>query len=358
MNISIILGTRPEIIKMCPIIRECEKRRLNYFIVHTGQHYSYNLDKIFFDELELPEAKYNLDVGSGSHGEETGKMLMSIENVLQEETPDIVLVQGDTNTVLAGALAASKLKINVGHIEAGLRSYDKQMPEEINRILTDHISNYLFAPTENAKEKLLTEGIKEDKIFITGNTIVDAVYQNLEMAERKMDVLNKLNLKSDEYILITAHRQENVDVKARLISILDGLKSICRELDLTVVYPIHPRTMKRLHEFKLEIPEGIKVIEPLGFLEFLQLEANASVILTDSGGVQEESCILGVPCVTLRDNTERPETIDVGGNVLSGTNSKRILEYVEVMMTKKRMWSNPFGDGSASERIINIIRGE
>ena len=355
MKISIILGTRPEIIKMSPVIRECEKQNLDYFILHTGQHYSYNLDKIFFDELELPEAKYNLDVSSGTHAEETGKMLIGIEKVLKEEKSDVVLVEGDTNTVLAGALAAAKLHIKVGHVEAGLRSYDRNMPEEINRVLTDHISDYLFAPTEKAKENLLREGINENKIFISGNTIVDAVYQNLGIARRKADALTKLNLSSEDYFLVTAHRQENVDDKERLRGILEGLELVYREFNFPMVYPIHPRTKKRIKEFGLEVPEGIRLIEPLGFLEFLQLEANAKLVLTDSGGVQEETCILKVPCVTLRDNTERPETLDVGSNVLVGVNQDRILEGVKKMLSKERDWKNPFGDGCAGVKIVEIL---
>ncbi|MCD6455426.1 MAG: UDP-N-acetylglucosamine 2-epimerase (non-hydrolyzing), partial [Methanophagales archaeon] len=326
MKISIILGTRPEIIKMSPVIRECAKRRLDYFILHTGQHYSYNLDKIFFEELELPVAKYNLDVGSGTHAEETGEMLMGIEKVLKEEKPDVVLVEGDTNTVLAGALAASKLHIKVGHVEAGLRSYDRNMPEEINRVLADHISDYLFAPTVKARENLLREGIEEDKIFVTGNTIVDAVFQNLEIARRKVDILEKLNLNSEGYFLVTAHRQENVDIKERLKGILDGLELVYNKFNFPIIYPVHPRTKKKIREFGLEVPKGVELIEPFGFLEFLQLEANAKLVLTDSGGVQEETCILKVPCVTLRGNTERPETLEVGSNVLAGTNQNNILE--------------------------------
>ena len=355
MKISIILGTRPEIIKMSPVIRECEKQNLDYFILHTGQHYSYNLDKIFFKDLELPAAKYNLDVGSGTHAEETGKMLIGIGKILREEKPDIVLVEGDTNTVLAGALAASKLQIKVGHVEAGLRSYDRTMPEEINRVLADHVSDYLFAPTEKAKENLLREGIEEDKIFVTGNTIVDAVYQNLEIAKRKVDVRNKLNLNPKEYFLMTAHRQENVDAKNRLKGILEGLVLVYHEFNIPIIYPIHPRTKKRIEEFGLEVPEGVELIEPLGFLAFLQLEANAKLVLTDSGGVQEETCILGVPCVTLRDNTERPETLDVGSNVLVGVNQDRILEGVKKMLSKERDWKNPFGDGCAGVKIVEIL---
>ena len=357
MKIAVILGTRPEIIKMSPVLRALENQTLDYFILHTGQHYSYNLDKIFFEELELPAPKYNLDVGSGTHAEETGKMLIGIEKLIKEEKPDIVLVEGDTNTVLAGALAVSKLHIKVGHIEAGLRSYDRNMPEEINRILTDHCSDYLFAPTEKAKENLLKEGIEENKIFVTGNTIVDAVYQNLEIAKRKVDILNKLNLSPEEYFLVTAHRQENADVKDKLKGVLKGLELVYREFYLPIIYPIHPRTMKRIEEFELGIPEGVELIGPLGFLEFFQLEANAKLVLTDSGGVQEETCILKVPCVTLRDNTERPETLEVGSNVLIGVNQDKILESVKLMLNKERNWNNPFGDGKAGGRIVEIMEG-
>jgi len=357
MKISIILGTRPEIIKMSPIIRECEKRHLDYFILHTGQHYSYNLDKVFFDELELPEARYNLDAGSGSHAEETGKMLIGIERVLREEKPDVILIQGDTNTVLAGALAASKLRIKVGHVEAGLRSYDRSMPEETNRVLADHVSDYLFAPTEKAKENLLREGIDKSKIFLTGNTIVDAVHQNVEITRKKIDILHKLNLNSKEYFLVTTHRQENVDVKNRLKGILDGLELIHKEFSFHILFPIHPRTMKRIKEFGVEVPKGVELIEPLGFLEFLQLEANARLVLTDSGGVQEETCILGVPCVTLRDNTERSETLNVGSNIIAGTNHENIIKYVKVMLNRDKNWVNPFGDGQAGSMIIKILQG-
>jgi len=358
IKISIIVGTRPEIIKMSPIIRECERLYLDYFILHTGQHYSYNLDKIFFEELELPLPKYNIDVGSGTHGEETGKMLIGIEKILQMEKPDIVLVEGDTNTVLAGALAAVKLHVMVGHVEAGLRSYDRVMPEEINRALTDHISDYLFAPTEIAKKNLMNEGIPKDKIFVTGNTIVDATNQNLGLAKRKVDILGKLHLEYKKYFLVTAHRQENVDVKERLQGILEGLELIHDEFNFPVIYPIHPRTMKRVKEFGLEVPRGIRLIEPKGFLEFLQLETNALLVLTDSGGVQEETCILKVPCVTLRDNTERPETLNMGSNILVGTKQEKILEGVKVMLDNERNWENPFGDGNAGKKTIEILRGQ
>ncbi len=343
MTIAIILGTRPEIIKMAPIIRECERRALDYFVLHTGQHYSHQMDSIFFEQLELPAARYNLDVGSASHAEQTGRILAGVEKVLMDERPDVVLVQGDTNTVLAGALAASKLHIKVGHVEAGLRSYDRTMPEEINRVVADHISDYLFAPTKNSRENLRREGIAEEKIYVTGNTIVDSVYQNLEIARRKVNVLADLGLKPKEYFLVTAHRQENVDSRERLGEILKGLELVSREFGLPVVFPVHPRTKKMADEFGFEFEfdgNGIRAIEPLGFLEFLQLEANARLALTDSGGVQEETCILGVPCVTLRENTERPETVDVGANVLAGVSS------IEMLKATKQMLSQ--GDGQAS----------
>ena len=355
MKLSIILGTRPEIIKMSPTIRECEKNGLDYFILHTGQHYSYNLDKIFFEELELPAPMYNLEVGSGSHAEETGKMLMGIEKVLQKEGVDIVLVEGDTNTVLAGVLAAAKLGMKVGHVEAGLRSYDRSMPEEINRIVADHISDYLFAPTEKAKKNLIREGIDVNKIFIAGNTIVDAVFQNLEIGKERSKILDELNLKSREFLLVTAHRQENVDNKKRLGEILSGLELVYEEFGFIIIYPVHPRTKKRIKEFGLKIPEGVRLIEPAGYLDFLQLEANASLVLTDSGGVQEETCVLRVPCVTLRDNTERSETLEVGSNFLAGTKPEKILDGVKLMVDKENNWENPFGDGEAGMRIIKIL---
>lgn len=357
MKTAIILGTRPEIIKMSPVVREYDRLRLDCFILHSGQHYSFNLDKVFFEQLGLPSPKYNLGVGSGTHAEETGKMLIGIEKVLLKEKPDVVLVEGDTNTVLAGALAASKLHIKVGHVEAGLRSYDRQMPEELNRTLADHCSDYLLAPTEKARTILLGEGIPEEKIFVTGNTIVDAVYQNLDIAKKKGNALDTLHLIPKEYFLLTLHRQENVDNLARFGSILEGLERVATEFHLPIIYPIHPRSRKMMTKFGLK-PRNLTLIEPVDFLDFLQLENNAKLILTDSGGVQEEACILNVPCVTLRDNTERPETIEVGANILAGTSADKILECVKFMLSSEGNWINPFGDGKAGERIVNIIVGD
>jgi len=341
---------------MCSIIRSCEEQGIDYFILHTGQHYSYEMDQKFFEELELPQAKYNLDVGSGSQAVQTAKILIGIEEVLLVEKPDVVFVQGDTNTVMAGALAASKLHIKIGHVEAGLRSYDRSMPEEINRIIADHISDYLYAPTENSRNNLLAEGIPDSKIFVTGNTIVDAAYQNLEISKKRMNVLDELGIHSKKYFLVTAHRAENVDVRARLSGILDSLKIIGTKYNIPVIFPMHPRTVKMVDAFGLSL-DGIIVTKPFGYLEFLQLEENAALILTDSGGLQEEGCILGTPCVTLRDNTERPETVDVGANVLAGTNASVIAECAEQMMNIKDTWSNPFGDGHASEKILETIVG-
>jgi UDP-N-acetylglucosamine 2-epimerase (non-hydrolysing) len=354
--IAVVLGTRPEIIKMSPIIRECEARNLDYFILHSGQHYSYDMDRAFFEDLELPEPKYNLDVGSGTHAGQTAKILTGIEEVLVKEEPDIVLVQGDTNTVMAGALAAAKLHIRVGHVEAGLRSFDRTMPEEINRVVADHISDYLFAPTETARRYLEREGIEENKISVTGNTIVDAVFQNREISEAKADILDTLGREPLGYFLVTSHRQENVDNPEKLQSIIAGLQAVHREYELPVIFPMHPRTRKMAERFGIPL-DGVSPMEPVRFLEFLQLEANARLVLTDSGGVQEETCILGVPCVTLRKNTERPETIEVGANLLVGTGATEILAGVREMLSRPRTWENPYGDGMASRMIVTICNG-
>jgi UDP-N-acetylglucosamine 2-epimerase (non-hydrolysing) len=354
MKISVILGTRPEIIKMSPVLKMLEKSKVDFFTLHTGQHYSYQLDKVFFDQLELPAPQYNIEVGSGTHAEETGKMLIGIERILQEQRPEVVLVEGDTNSVLAGALAAAKLNIRVGHVEAGLRSYDRTMPEEINRVIADHISDYLFAPTEQAKKILLGEGIDKSKIYVTGNTIVDAVYQNMEIARRRVDITGKFNLRPQEYFLLTLHRQENTDIRDRFISIMEGLEKLAVQYRLPVIYPIHPRSRK-IMDWLARRPEGIRVIDPVDFLSFLQLESQAKLILTDSGGVQEEACILRVPCVTLRDNTERPETVAAGANVLAGATVEKIVESAATMLGKDKNWANPFGDGHAAEKIMSII---
>ena len=353
MATGIILGTRPEIIKMSPIIREYRRRGLDHFVIHTGQHYSYELDGSFFDDLELDEPMHNLKVGSGSQASQTGRIMAKVEKVLQGDC-DLVLVQGDTNTVLAGALAAAKLNIPVGHVEAGLRSYDRTMPEEINRVVADHVSELLFAPTETAKNNLLKEGISEHSVHVTGNTVVDAVHQNLTIAKKRSTIMDALYLASRKYIVVTTHRAENVDNPEKLRGIIEGLDLVSEYFNIPLIFPIHPRTRKMMNKYKIT-PRKVTVIPPVGYLDFLVLEANASLILTDSGGVQEESCILGVPCVTLRENTERPETLDVGSNLLAGTVPNNILQKAIQMSQKEHSWLNPFGDGKAAYRILEII---
>lgn len=355
--ISIVLGTRPEIIKMAPIIRACRRAEIEYSVLHTGQHYSYEMDQVFFNELELSKPQYNLDVGSGSHAEQTGKIMIGIEKIYQKDIPDIVLVQGDTNTVLAGALTASKLHIQIGHVEAGLRSYDRRMPEEINRIIADHISDQLYSPTENSRQNLLKEGINTEKITVTGNTVVDAIWQNIKIAQQKVHPLEDLDLESRHYFLVTTHRAENVDDPHRLADILTGLKKVSERYGFPVIFPMHPRTQKMVGEFSLST-DGIHVMDPVGYLEFLILESQAALILTDSGGLQEESCILSVPCVTFRENTERPETIDVGSNILSGTDPEKILAAADCMIDIPRTWTNPFGNGDAAYRILEVCKNE
>ncbi len=360
-KICVVVGTRPGIIKMSPIIRELERRDLEYFVVHTGQHYSYEMDRKFFEDLNLPEPKYKLDTVKKyhTHGAQTAEMIKGVEDALLKEKPRLTLVGGDANTNLAGALAARKLHIMVGHVEAGLRSGDWRMPEEHNRVIIDHISELLFAPTERERENLIKDNVK-GKIFVVGNTIVDAVYQNLEIAKKKSDILERLELNSEEYFVLTVHREENVDYKENLESIFEGISRVAE--DNLIVFPIHPRTKKRLIEFGLmDQVSGIKnllIIDPIGYLDFLQLLSNARLALTDSGGIQEECCILKIPCVTLRENTERPETVEVGANYVAGIRAEGIVKAVDVMLSRERNWINPFGDGTTGRKIVDICLGE
>lgn len=359
MKIGIVVGTRPEIIKMAPVIRECKNRGIPYFIIHSNQHYSQEMDSIFFDELELPKPHYNLGVGSGLHSNQTGNILIKMEPILVDEKPDVVLVQGDTNTVLAGALAASKLGIKVGHIEAGLRSYDRTMPEETNRIMTDHISDFLFAVGPNQETILKKEGIDYAKIHKVGNTVSDSLFQHLELSAEKSKILETLNVKSKEFFLVTAHRASNVDVSANLLELLALFDKLHDKYQQTIVWPIHPRTQAKLKEFKIELPSYLKLIPPIGYLDFIQLQKHAKLILTDSGGIQEEACLLGVPCITLRENTERPESIEVGANVLVGRDGDKAIAAAEKWLAAGDFhWENPFGDGHVAEYILDIITGK
>jgi len=355
MKQAVILGTRPEIIKLSSLIRLLEKERSDYFIIHSNQHYSKEMDEIFFEELELPKPKYNLNVGSNTHAKMTAKILEGLEDILLTEKPDVIYVQGDTNTVMAGALTASKLSIKIAHIEAGLRSYDREMPEEINRIVTDHISDYLFPPTEKSARILIEEGIGKEKIYTVGNTIVDAVHQNLEISKNKTDTLAKFGLKENNYFLLTMHRPSNVDDKKILSGLLATMAELAEKYQIDVLFPVHPRTAKQIESFHIQLHSSIKTIEPVGFLDMLQLESGAQVILTDSGGIQEEACILKTPCVTLRENTERPEVVDVGASVLAGRDHDLILKSVSEMFDRDNNWQNPLGDGRSAENIYKVV---
>jgi UDP-N-acetylglucosamine 2-epimerase (non-hydrolysing) len=356
VRIGIVVGTRPEIIKMAPVVRACLARGTPHLLLHTGQHYSFEMDGVFFEELGLPQPHHNLEVGSGSQVYQIGSILLGAEPLLEREKPDVLLVEGDTNSVLAMGLAAQKLGIPVGHVEAGLRSYDRGMPEEINRILTDHLSEYLFAPTEKSKRILLDEQIEPRRIHVTGNTVVDELLLQRERAQRP-GLLESFGVAPGRYALATVHRAENTDSPARLSGIFRGLADSARALDLAVLAALHPRTQARLQEQGVVVEGAVRVLPPLSYLDFLGLHARAAVMLTDSGGLQEEACTLGVPCVTLRDNTERPESVEVGANRLAGADPARIVEAARAMLDGARGWPNPFGDGHSGEHIVDILRG-
>jgi UDP-N-acetylglucosamine 2-epimerase (non-hydrolysing) len=354
-QVAFVLGTRPEIIKLAPVVQACHRLGVDTTIIHTGQHYTDSLDSVFFEQLDLPTPDYNLGVGSSSHGEQTGRMLIEVERTLTEIQPDVVLVQGDTNSVLAGSIAASKMDTQLGHVEAGLRSFDRSMPEETNRVVADHVAEYLFAPTEQSKKHLLNEGIAEKHITVTGNTIVDALLRNLEIAQQKSTILADLDLVGETFFVMTAHRQENVDDEGRFRDLLTGVDQAAEMHDAEVIYPVHPRADDRIETFGIEVPDRIQMVKPLDYLDFLYLSAEADLVLTDSGGVQEEACILRVPCVTMRENTERPETLDVGANRLSSTDPDQIVAIATEMLLRCGNWENPFGDGDAAEQILRAL---
>ena len=367
MKIATILGTRPEIIKMAPIIDEISKRGIDQIVLHTGQHYDKEMSDNFFRDLEIPSPDYNINVGSASHGKQTGLMMKGIEEVLVSEKPDIVLVQGDTNAVLAGALVASKLHIAVGHVEAGLRSFDMTMPEEINRRVADVASSMYFVPTVESAINLLAEGFSRRNLIITGNTVVDACFRHLEIAKKRgieEESLSRLDIENmDNILTLTMHRAENVDDRKRVTSIIEALK----ELDqMNIIFPIHPRTKNTLQEFglfdELDSLEHVHIIKPIGYLDFLQLTSASTLILTDSGGLQEEAITLDVPALTLRYNTERPETVTSGGNILVGSDKDVILEYVDRILSdeefRDRMKNapNPYGQGDSAKLTVDAIQ--
>jgi UDP-N-acetylglucosamine 2-epimerase (non-hydrolysing) len=356
VKIAIVVGTRPEIIKMAPVVRACIARGVPHLLLHTGQHYSFEMDGVFFEELGLPRPHRNLEVGSGSQSYQIAAVVEGLAPILEQERPDVVLVEGDTNSVLAAALAANKTGVAVGHVEAGLRSYDRRMPEEINRVLTDHLADWLFAPTPGARDLLRGEGLPAERIHVTGNTVVDELMLQRPRAERP-GLLERFGVERGAFGLATVHRAENVDVDARLRSILAGLAGAGKALGMPVLAALHPRTTARMAALGLGASGSVRALPPLGYLDFLGLEAQAGIVLTDSGGLQEEACCLRVPCVTLRDNTERPESVAVGANVLAGAEADRIVACARAMHAKPRDWENPFGDGTSGVRIVELLTG-
>lgn len=356
----VVVGTRPGIIKMSPIIAELEERPVESFVIHAGQHYSDGLDRTIFDDLAIEYPTHVLDETKEQefHGEQTATMLAGIESILLDEQPENVLVCGDANFNLAGGLAARKLRLTLGHVEAGLRSDDWRMPEEHNRVMLDHISDYLFSPTETAEQNAIKDNVKGE-VHVTGNTIVDAVQRNIDIAREKSTVLGDFGVKAGEYVVFTAHREENVDDPDILAELLTLIERVTDDLGYPVVYPIHPRTEKRLEQFELldraRSISNLHLTSPLGYLDFLKLMDSSTAVLTDSGGIQEETCILGVPCVTLRENTERPETVEVGANRVAGTDPETVIECLTEAIDSDGDWPNPFGDGTASEQIVDTI---
>jgi UDP-N-acetylglucosamine 2-epimerase (non-hydrolysing) len=356
LKIISVVGARPNYMKVAPIWRELEKRsEFTRVLVHTGQHYDANMSKIFFDDLKLPRPDVYLGVGSGSHGEQTGKVMIEFEKVLSGEKADLVIVVGDVNSTMACSLVSVKMDVLVAHVEAGLRSFDRTMPEEINRQVTDSVSDLLFTTSPEAETNLLHEGVDPEKIHFVGNVMIDSLFFYRPLAERST-VLGDLGLSDRGYGLVTLHRPSNVDDPDTLRRILDALIQLGEECPL--VLPAHPRTRKVLEKHKIKVPsKALKIIPPIGYLDFVKLMAHARLILTDSGGIQEETTVLGIPCLTIRENTERPITIEIGTNRLVGNDGGRILEE------GRRALRGPVGktripdlwDGKASERIVRVI---
>jgi UDP-GlcNAc3NAcA epimerase len=355
MKIITIVGARPQFIKAAAVSRVIKNNyvdKIEEVIVHTGQHYDDNMSKVFFEELDIPKPKYNLEIFGGNHGEMTGRMLEAIESVLLKEKPDWVLIYGDTNSTLAGALAASKLHIPVAHVEAGLRSFNMQMPEEINRILSDRVSMLLFCPTKTAVTNLKAEGIVNG-VYNVGDVMYDVALYYKELASKKSNILNQLNLKASGYVLATCHRAENTDHPEKLKEILSALAKLAE--DLPVIFPIHPRTRRLINDYGFNGHlKLINATDPLSFIDMIALEQSSRLIITDSGGVQKEAYFYGVPCLTTRNETEWVETVDSGWNQLVNANSDRI---VNAYLKLKRPSLRPelYGDGQAAEHIISIF---
>ena len=349
MRIASIVGARPQFVKAAPVSRAI-RRHNEEVLIHTGQHYDEAMSDVFFQVLDIPKPDYNLDVGSGSHARQTGEMLIKVEEVLEREDPDLVLVYGDTNSTLAGALAAAKLLLPVGHVEAGLRSFNRRMPEELNRIVADHLSTLLFCPTQTAVENLEKEGI-EKGVHLVGDVMYDVALASAQEA-RKRDIGRQLGLKPKGYILATVHRPGNVDEREPLESILRAF----RECGETVVFPAHPRTRKRMQEFGLDtgFPASVRVVDPVDYLDFLALLIGAKKVATDSGGVQKEAYFFGVPCITLRDETEWIETVEDGWNAVVGTDTEDVVDAIR-NFNPEGTKSKSFGDGHAAEKIAELL---
>ena len=339
---------------MSPLINIIDQKGHEQIIIHTGQHYDETMSDVFLDELNICCSE-NLDVGSGSHGYQTAMMLIGIEKILMKQKIDVVLIPGDTNSALAGALAASKMHIPIAHIESGLRSYDKRMPEEINRIIIDHCSDFLFCPTETSVNNLLSEGIDRKKIFLVGDTMVESSLHFLNIAQKYSSIIEKYGIKQD-YFLATVHRAENTDDKSKLKNIIEAFLS----LNSKIIFPLHPKTKLKLKQFELldavTNSDDILIIEPVGYVDFLMLINNAKLVLTDSGGVQKEAFFMKTPCVTLRENTEWVETIELGWNILVGADKRIIADGVLSMQNRNLgECENPYGDGKASGQIIEVL---
>jgi len=354
MKIVSVVGARPQFIKAAPVSKALLKAGHTEILVHTGQHYDYGMSQVFFDELNISEPDINLEVGSGHHGWQTGQMLMRIEEVLLRDEPDWVLVYGDTNSTLAGALAAVKLQIPLAHVEAGLRSFNREMPEEHNRVLTDHCSDVLFCPTQTAADNLAKEGIKRG-VNLVGDTMYDAVLKFSEIAKAHSTILQALGLKAKKYLLATLHRPYNTDIPENLRSILDALL----EIDNPIVFSVHPRTRERIASLdgpvKSQLYSKMRVIDPVGYLDMLVLEQHARLVLTDSGGMQKEAYFFGVPCITLRPETEWVETVEAGWNVVVGSNPTLIVEKARNLEPPPQSKRRVFGNGHASELIVRTL---
>ncbi len=354
-----VVGARPNFMKIAPLMEEMKKHsQIETLLLHTGQHYDEALSKLFFDDLGLPEPDIYLRIGSANHGAQTGKIMIEFETVVEKEKPDVIVVVGDVNSTIACGLVAVKQGVKLAHVEAGLRSFDRTMPEEINRLLTDQISDFLFITEKSGEENLLKEGIDKNKIHFVGNVMIDSLLSHLEKA-RDSKILSDLNLKSGEYVTLTLHRPSNVDSKEQFLQILNALSEIQKEIP--IVFPIHPRSKNRLKQFgfdpKLKEMPGLLITEPLGYLDFLKLLAESKFALTDSGGIQEETTVLGVPCLTLRDNTERPVTVTQGTNLVIGNRAGSIIEKSKKILNgeSKKGRSPDLWDGKAAERIVQVL---